>query len=97
MSLLEETVAQATKNNRVCPKPIYWNALYQLLLTGMPEGAGSKPASPLILAAWHESPAISKARRLNEHLNWAASHGVLKEVHELIASLSEDQWHHYGE
>lgn len=97
MSLLEDAVAQATKNNRVCPKPIYWNALYQLLLKGMPESAGRKPALPLILAGWYESSAVSKARRLNEHLNWAASHGVLKEVYELITSLSEDQWHHFGD
>ena len=97
MASLEEAIAQATKNDRVCPMPTHWDNLYKLLPNRRRKGAGWEPPLPLILAAWHETPALSKALRLKEHLEWAASQGAIDEVYALMVSLPENQWYHYGE
>jgi hypothetical protein len=94
---LEDAIAEAAKNNRVCPMPMRWNHLYELLPNRRRKGAGWEPALPLILAAWHEAPALSKAFRLKEHLEWAASHGAIGEVYAYMVSLPESDWYHHGE
>jgi len=33
-----------------------------------------EPALPLILAAWHDTPAMLKMVRLAEHIQWAEKH-----------------------
>ena len=60
-------------------------------------GAGWEPALPLILAAWHDSPAMLKVLRLREHIEWAEQHGALDAIHEFLAALPEEKWHHFGE
>ena len=56
-----------------------------------------EPASPLILAAWHETPVMLKMVRLAEHIQWAAKHNALPEVAAFLRGLREDEWHHLGE
>jgi hypothetical protein len=97
MATLEEAIAEATKNGRVCPMPMHWGQLYELLPNRRRKGAGWEPALPLILAAWHESPALFKALRLKEHLVWAASHGSIDQVYAYMVSLPEGDWYHYNE
>ena len=97
MATLEEAISEATKNNRVCPMPMRWNSLYGLLPDRQRRGAGWEPPVPLILAAWHETPALFKALRLKEHLGWAASHGAIDQVYSYIQTLHESDWYHYGE
>ncbi len=97
MTNLDEALAVATKNNRVCPLPPDWNRLYELLPDRRRKGAGWEPALPLILAAWHDTPPLMKAIRLREHIEWAAEHGALHEVHAFMESLPEQAWHHFGE
>ncbi len=97
MATLEEAIAEATKNNRVCPMPMRWGHLYKLLPNCRRKGAGWEPALPLILAAWHESPALFKALRLKEHLEWAASYGAIDQVYAYMVSLTEGDWYHYNE
>ena len=97
MATLEDAVSEATKNNRVCPMPTHWHNLYKLLPDRRRRGTGWEPAVPLILAAWHETPALFKALRLKEHLEWAASHDALDQVCSYMMTLSESDWHHYGE
>jgi hypothetical protein len=58
---------------------------------------GWQPALPLILGAWHETPAVMKMTRLTEHIEWADQHGVLKEVDTFLRSLPESEWAHLGE
>jgi len=75
MVKIEETIEEATKNNRVCPMPNNWNKLYQMLDGKRRVGIGWEPPLPLILAAWHETSDLLKAKRLEEHLttvpdNW---------------------------
>lgn len=87
---LEEVVAEATKNGRVCPMPDQWLRLYELL-PNRDRGAG-RPSLPLILAAWHEAPPLMKMLRVREHIEWAAKQGVLVQVVEYLRGLREDQW-----
>jgi hypothetical protein len=92
-----ETLDLATRNNRVCPIPKQWNVLYQLLPGKRRVGNGWEPSLPLILAAWADTPALWKMLRLREHIEWAADHNALAQVHTFLASLSESEWHHIGE
>ena len=97
MATLEEVLAEVQKNNRVYPQPQRWQQLYDMLPEKQQKGAGWKPSLPLILAAWSDTPAMSKMLRLREHIEWAASHSCIEEVSLFLRELPEDQWHHIGE
>ena len=60
-------------------------------------GNGWQPALPLILAAWHDTPALLKMLRLAEHIEWAAQHSALEKVARFLRELREEDWHHVGE
>ena len=85
---LDETLAEATKNDRVCPTPAAWMHLYLSLAT---EAGGRKPSLPLIMA----DPALQSSR-MREHLEWAAAHGCLDAVAAFLHKLPEDKWVHAG-
>jgi len=68
--------------------PQKWNELWDML----PKDQHLKPALPLILAAWHDTPALQKMVRLQEHIKWAAAHGSLKDISKFLRSLSEKDW-----
>jgi hypothetical protein len=97
MTDLDSVLELAQKNDRVCPRPMKWQEMYEMLLSTRRIGSGWEPALPLILAAWSDTPAPLKMMRLREHIEWAAAHGCLDEIRWFLASLSEDQWHHIGE
>jgi len=97
MAILEEVLAEAQKNKRICPKPQKWQQLYEMLPNKQRKGAGWEPPLPLILAAWWDTLALQKILRLREHIEWAAAHGCLAEIHAFLSELPEDQWHHIGE
>jgi len=97
METIEQIFAEVRKNNRVCPKPQKWQQLYEMLPNKKRKGAGWEPSLPLILAAWSETPAISKMLRLREHIEWAEAQGCLEKVASFLRELPEDQWHHIGE
>jgi hypothetical protein len=77
--------------------PLLWKALYELLPNRQRVGGGWKPALPLILAAWHDTPAISKMLRLDEHIRWAAEHNALESVGVFVRNLEENDWLHLGQ
>jgi hypothetical protein len=91
---LEDVFAEADKNGRVCPLPMKWNELYELLPVKKRIGNGWEPSLPLILAAWQDTPIISKKLRLKEHLEWAANHGCLDIVYNFLLKLREEDWFH---
>lgn len=97
MTTIEQVVAVATKNNRVCPMPQKWLQLYNLLPDRTRREAGAEPALPLILGAWGHTSAIDKMLRLQEHIAWAEQHGALEQVRVYLESLPEQDWHHVGE
>ena len=95
--ILSNAVLEATKNSRVCPQPMKWQKLYDLLPNKKRNGSSWEPPPPLILAAWWDAPALMKMLRLKEHLDWAAKHGCLDTVCEFMAQLKEEDWYHVGE
>jgi hypothetical protein len=97
MATLEEVLAEAQKNNRICPQPLKWQQLFHMLLDKARKGAAWEPSGPLTLAAWWDTSALLKILRLREHIEWADSHGCLEEVNSFLCGLPEDQWHHIGE
>ncbi|MBI4996930.1 MAG: hypothetical protein HZC22_08535 [Rhodocyclales bacterium] len=97
MATIEDVLVEAQKNNRVCPQPQEWQQLYDLLPDKRRKGAGWEPSLPLILAAWWDTPDMSKALRLREHIEWASAHGSLEQIHSFLRALPEDQWHHIGD
>ena len=79
-------------DGRICPMPDYWNQLWEMLPDKKRLGSGWEPPLPLILAAWWDAPALSKILRLQEHICYAAEHGVLDDVDKFLRALSNDQW-----
>jgi hypothetical protein len=74
--------------------PSQWHALWEMLPNRKRAGGGWEPALPLILGAWHETPALLKTLRLKEHIDWAEQHGVLDKVGDFLRSLPESEWAH---
>ena len=86
-----------TANNRVCPLPLKWNDLYQMLNDTRRVGAGYEPPIPLILGAWGNTSDEEKQERLKNHIEWAEDHGQLDEIEKYLCSLKEKEWAHFGE
>jgi hypothetical protein len=92
-SLLEYVKAQ----DRVCPMPIRWDELWQMLPGRQRQGGTWEPAPPLILGAWWDTPSFAKMERLAEHINYASAHGVLANVDQFLRALPETEWAHVNE
>ena len=76
--------------------PQRWSTLYDLLPDRRRIGAGWEPPLPLILMAWDETT-ISKANRLQLHIEWADEHGALDVVSDYLLGLREEDWFHIGD
>jgi hypothetical protein len=94
---VQDVVNYCKDNNRVCPMPQKWNELWEMLPAKKQTGAGWEPAAPLILAAWHDTPALSKMLRLEAHIRWADKYGALKDVARYLSELDEEDWFHIGD
>jgi hypothetical protein len=57
-------------------------------------GVGWLPPATLILAAWHDTPAMLKMLRLAEHIEWAAKHESLEAIAKFLRELREQDWYH---
>jgi hypothetical protein len=97
MITLDVVIEEAKKNDRVCPQTPRWQELYEILPEKQRKGMGWEPPLPLILAAWWDTPALSKMMRLREHIEWADKHGCLDKVYEFLCQLPESDWHHIGD
>jgi hypothetical protein len=94
---VESLVAFCGQDSRVCPLPAKWNQLWEILPDRKRVGLGWQPPPPLILAAWHDTPAMLKMLRLTEHIEWAAQHDALDTVARFLRALHETDWFHVGE
>src|ERR1035441_3210908 len=92
----ETLIAYCRENNRVCPLPQLWNQLWEMLSERRRDGSSWKPSLPLILAAWHDTPAMLKMLRLAEHIEWAAQHGVLESISNFLREMREEDWFQIG-
>ena len=77
----------------MCPLPAIWQRLYAYL----PNAGPHLSKVPATHAEWQQVPALQKRARLREHIEWAASQGVLRQVYEALRKLPENRWHHIGE
>jgi len=92
-----ELIEYCRQKDRVCPMPMKWNDLYQLLLDTRRVGDGWEPSLPLILGAWHYSSNVEKMLRLEEHIAWAEEHASLVRISEFLRGLDETGWHHLND
>jgi hypothetical protein len=90
---VDDVLVEARRNNRVCPLPAIWQRLYAYL----PNAGPHLSKVPATHAEWQQVPALQKRARLREHIEWAASQGVLRQVYEALRKLPENRWHHIGE
>ena len=78
--------------------PQRWNELYKLLKNKKQNPSGGwNPSLPLILAAWHNTPAMLKILRLREHIEWGEKEGQLEEISQYLISLEEKDWYHLND
>jgi len=90
---IDDVLVEARRNNRVCPLPAIWQRLYAYLPNTGPHLA----KVPATHAEWSQVPSLQKRARLREHIEWAASQGVLRQVYGALRKLPEDRWHHIGD
>ncbi len=80
-------------NSRVCPKPVFWNQMYNMLVVSHPDIIISKP---LILAAWNFTSDFEKQIRFKEHLSFVDLN-FDNQLITFLNNLTEDKWHHLNE
>ena len=79
----------ARRNNRVCPRPAAWHALYAQL-----EGERYVDLEPPPIAIWTKLSDLQKRVRFKATIEWAERHGKLDVVAGFILELPEDDWLH---
>lgn len=94
---IEQAMAEARRNNRVCPQPQAWQQLYQMLPGKKQMSRGWEPQAPLTGSAWNVTSAMAKRMCLRDHLEWAASKSCLDEIYAFLKALPEESWHHTGD
>jgi hypothetical protein len=92
---VEDVMAVARKNNRICPRASQWSDLYKLLARGESEPQGLP--LPVQAATFTNTSALHKRACLRDQIVWAANHGGLRAAYAFLLHLPEDSWHHMGE
>ena len=88
---VEAYIEECRAKERVCPVPIKWNELFELIKR---RTNAKNLSSPLILAAWWDTPNLVKMMRFEEHLKFAYDNGEFENVKRFLDNLIEEQWHH---
>jgi hypothetical protein len=94
---LDQAMVEARRNNRVCPRPEHWLAIYALLPGRKVVNGKHQPAPPITGAAWKATPSLPKRLCFREHLEWAERNGSLELVLTAMKKLDEKDWLHMGE
>ena len=89
ISQLEQLEQFCLTENRVCPMPVYWMRLYDIVVRG---DKNTSLSVPLILAAWGETTNLDKMVRLVEHLHFAEQNGTLDEADAYLRELPLSGW-----
>ena len=97
MTELEQLLSYCAQNERVCPMPLPWHEVRDMLPAKTRDGAGWDPPLPLILAAWWDTSDDGKRERFELHLRWTEAHGALDMVARFLRSFPESEWHHRGD
>lgn len=86
---IDDVLVEARRNNRVCPQPVFWFQLYDLL----PEGP-RRPAPPPDGPAWRSASSLAKRMALRDQLEYADRAGALPAVLTFLRTLREEDWLH---
>lgn len=89
---LDDVVAHARRNNRVCPLQAEWVRLYNAL-----GGPAAMDLPPPPLEIWRKLSGLQKRLFFREYLEWADRKGQLAVVARFIESLAEGDWLHMGD
>jgi hypothetical protein len=89
---LKDLLEYVKTDGRICPNPPEWNTLWKMLPDRKRVGLGWEPPVPLILSAWWNSSHLEKILRLDQHIHYAADHGMLNEIDIYLRGLKPDQW-----
>ncbi|MGZ5181879.1 MAG: hypothetical protein ACXWC2_15460 [Ramlibacter sp.] len=93
---VDEVMLVARRNNRACPLPARWAELHALLPAHDTRGGALQAPPPIDGPAWDQVSPMQKRLRVRDHIEWADRGGVLREVHDFLARLPEDEWLHFG-
>lgn len=85
---VQEVMAEARRNNRVCPKEHEWQQLHAIL--------GRDAPAPLAGVELKKTAPLLRRIRLRDQVEWAAQKGLLVDVMDFVQRLREDQWMHMG-
>ena len=94
---LDNLLAYAKANNRICPQPMKWQMLWEKIPDRRRGPTDQKLRVPLILGGWWASSDSDKAERIEEHIRWAYEHDSLDSVDTFLRDLPEEDWYHTGE
>jgi len=83
---LNQLLALASADDRICPVPILWDKFWTLI--GRPS-----QTRPLILAGWAFSSDRDKRECFQAQIRYAADHGMLDQAEAFIHGLRPDEWH----
>lgn len=83
---LTALVCYSTENDRICPQPRKWDAIWRLL--GRPQ---QQP--PLVLSGWAFSTDGQKRSRFLEQLRYASDNGLLDRIDEFVRRMEPGDWH----
>ena len=97
MTELERLISCCAKNGRVCPMPLPWHQVWDMLPSKKHHSAEWDPPVPPVFAAWWLTSDKLKRDLFEQHLHWATADGVLDAVAGYLRSLPESEWHHRGE
>jgi hypothetical protein len=90
---VDDLMVQARRNNRACPRPPQWVALYRDLDGPQHEDLPPPPVDWI----WTKLSALQKRLFFREYLEWADRHGQLAVVARFMDALAEADWLHVGE
>ena len=89
MTQLEDLEAFCRSEGRVCPMPVYWTRLWEMIKRA---DVDNEVPLPLILEAWNETTHLDKMVRLVEHLQHAEANGPLDAVDSYLRELPLSRW-----
>jgi hypothetical protein len=92
---VDAVMAEARRNNRICPRMSQWNDFFKVLTRGEPPPEALPP--PVDAAAWQTTSGLHKRARLRDQIVWASNHGGLRAAYAFLVHLPEESWHHMGE
>lgn len=86
----QDLINYVSSQNRVCPTPQKWSAIFKIIRDELPPNK----LNPLILAAWHDASNAEKLERLIEQIEFAYSlnNEKTEKFAQAIYALSDSDW-----